>query len=218
MNKALQFLLIFSVIMCGISLDAQAQRKKKKKKDVDEYFDDKGNFTQRLWYGADISIQFPRTGFSVNSDSYTGNLIFIGISPMAGFKVTDYFSVGPRIEFNYQTARFEKFPSGSSLPNELKSKATNVGVGVFGRLKILQTYFIHLEYQRLGESIATGVDFDTNELINERVWDDHYYAGAGYSSSFGAIGFQASLLWDFSQEFSANNIPIVYRAGLNYKF
>jgi len=207
--------------MCGISLDAQAQRKKKKKKDVDEYFDDKGNFTQRLWFGADISVQLPRTGFSAQEvgqlpDTYTGNLISIGISPMAGYKVTDYFSVGPRIEFNYESGRFDKIPSASSFPNEARSRSTNIGVGVFGRLKILQAYFIHLEYQKLGETQAIG--FDSNNLVFERIWDDHYYGGAGYSSSFGAIGFQASLLWDFSQTFSANNVPIVYRAGLNYKF
>lgn len=218
MNKVLQILLIFSVIMCGVSLDAQAQRKKKKKKAVDEYFDDKGSFTQRLWYGADISLQFPRTGLSAGATTYTGNLFFLGFSPMAGYKITDYFSVGPRIEFNYQTARLQNATPGSTLPADLKSNSTNFGVGVFGRLKILQAYFIHLEYQRLGEAIPFDID-QNNKLVFEREWDDHYYAGAGYTTNFGLLGFQANFLWDFSRKFTAEDgAPIVYRAGLNYKF
>lgn len=217
MKKALQFLILFSILMMGITHDVEAQRKKKKRKgDVDEYFDDKGSFAQRLWYGADISIRFPRTGLGAGSDTYVGNLFYLGFSPMAGYKITDYFSVGPRVEFNYQAARYEKIPSGTTLPEELKSNSTNIGVGVFARLKFLEAYFIHLEYQRLGESIAVNIVDD--KIVSDRIWDDHAYIGAGYNSSFGVVGFNASILWDVTQQFTADNVPIVYRAGLTYKF
>ena len=214
MKKALQFLLLFSILMMGITHDADAQRKKKKRKgDVDEYFDDKGSFAQRLWFGADISLRFQQTSLG----GAPGNVFFGGFSPMAGFKITNEFSVGPRIEFNYQGARYN---IGGS--EDLKYNSTNLGLGIFTRYKFLETFFVHLEYQRLGEEEPVVQNnqlvVENNALVTQRFWDDHTFVGGGYNSSFGAVGFQVTILWDTSQAFDSNNIPIVYRAGLNYKF
>ncbi len=214
MKKALQFLLLFSILMMGITHDADAQRKKKKRKgDVDEYFDDKGNFAQRLWYGADISLRFQQTSLG----GAPGNVFFGGFSPMAGYKITNEFSVGPRIEFNYQGARYN-----IGGPDDLKYNSTNLGLGIFARYKFLETFFVHLEYQRLGEEEPlvqnNQLVVENNALVTQRFWDDHTYVGGGYHSSFGVVGFQVTILWDTSQAFDSNNIPIVYRAGLNYKF
>ena len=215
MKKALQFLLLFSIIMMGVTHDAEAQSKKKKRKgDVDEYFDDKGSFTQRLWFGADVSLRFQSTSLG----GAPGNVFFGGFSPMAGYKITDEFSVGPRIEFNYQGARYNV-----GGPDDLKYNSTNVGLGIFARYKFLETFFVHAEYQRLGEENPTinasgQLLIENNALVTQRIWDDHTYFGGGYNSSFGVVGFQVTILWDFSQAFDSNNIPIVYRAGLNYKF
>lgn len=218
MKKALQFLVLVAVLMISFTHDAEAQKRKRSRdKSVDEYFDDKGTFKDRIWYGADISIRLPRTGFSVGSDSYIGNLFFLGFSPMVGYKFNDFLSAGPRVEFNYQSARFEKFqPSFSSLPNELKSKSVNVGGGIFARAKIFQSYFLHVEYLHLGEAFISSIEDD--KLVSTRIWDDHFYGGAGYNSDLGIVAFHASVLWDFSQKFTANNVPISYRAGLNFKF
>ncbi len=214
MKKALQFLLLFSILMMGITHDADAQRKRKKRKgDVDEYFDDKGNFAQRLWYGADISLRFQQTSLG----GAPGNVFFGGFSPMAGYKITNEFSVGPRIEFNYQGARYN-----IGGPDDLKYNSTNLGLGIFARYKFLETFFVHLEYQRLGEEEPlvqnNQLVVENNALVTQRFWDDHTYVGGGYHSSFGVVGFQVTILWDTSQAFDSNNIPIVYRAGLNYKF
>jgi len=211
MKKALQFLLLFSIIMMGVTHDADAQRKKKKRKgDVDEYFDDKGSFTQRLWYGADISLRFQSTSLG----GAPGNVFFGGFSPMVGYKITNEFSVGPRIEFNYQGGRFD---IGAS-EGDLKYNSTNLGVGFFARYKFLETFFLHAEYQRLGEDVAFDIDQTALKVLTRREWGDHPYFGGGYHSSFGVVGFQVTVLWDFSQSFDSGNIPIVYRAGLNYKF
>ena len=100
MKKALQLFLLVAVLMTAFTTSADAQYKRKKKKKsskTDEYFDDQGSFTDRLWYGADVSLGF--TGFN-------GQTSFrAGIAPMVGFKVTENLSVGPRAEVLYTAFR-----------------------------------------------------------------------------------------------------------------
>jgi len=217
MKKALQLFLLVAVLMTAFtfSADAQYKRKKKKKKKkktskTDDYFDDVGTFKDRLWYGADVSLGF--------SGLNGGNAFTAGIAPMVGYKITENFSAGPRLDLLYSSYRFASGGQGA----DFKLNTTNVGVGAFTRLKILQLYFLQFEYQWLNNEIPlvinNQVQIDGNKILSEREGESHYYIGGGYSSSMGLVGFQVTALWDLSQEFSSNNIPIVTRIGLNYKF
>jgi len=207
MKKTLQLLVIFSILMVGFAHDANAQRKKKKKKksDVEEYFDDRGSFADRLWYGADFTLNF----FSLPQ----GNAFNAGISPMVGYKITDAFSVGPRLEILY---RGERYSQGAQ--DDLKFNSTNFGLGAFARYKVFNQYFIHTEYQTISNEIGVAVDFANNEIITERQWQDNFFVGGGYGASGGAVGFQVTLLWNLLEEFSSQTIPLYYRIGINYKF
>jgi hypothetical protein len=206
MKKALQFLVLVAVLMISFTHDAEAQ-KRKSSRDVDDYFDDKGTFKDRLWYGADVTLNF----FSVPG----GNAFSAGIAPMVGYKITDALSFGPRIEILY---RGERYDTGTG--SDLKFNSTNYGVGLFSRLKIFNQYFIHAEYQALNNEtgLARQVSLTEWEVINSRSWEDHFYIGGGYGASGGGIGFQVSILWDVLQEFTSSNLPIQYRMGINYKF
>ena len=208
MKKALQFLVLVAVLMISFTHDAEAQ-KRKRDRDVDEYFDDRGTFKDRLWYGADVTLNF----FSVPQ----GNAFNAGIAPMVGYKFTDAFSVGPRVEILYRGERYD-IGTGS----DLKFNSTNYGIGAFTRLKVFDQYFLHAEYQTLSNETGIPVLVSANpieyEVVTSRSWQDHFYIGAGYGASGGGVGFQVSLLWDVLQEFSSRNLPIQYRMGINYKF
>ena len=204
MKKALQFLVLVAVLMISFTHDAEAQ-KRKSSRDVDDYFDDKGTFKDRLWYGADVTLNF----FSVPG----GNVFNAGIAPMVGYKITDALSFGPRVEILYRGERYD-IGTGS----DLKFNSTNYGVGLFSRLKIFNQYFIHTEFQTLSNEIGYDIDYVNNEVLTARSWDDHFYIGGGYGASGGGIGFQVSILWDVLQEFTSSNLPIQYRMGINYKF
>ena len=134
MNRALQFLVLISVLIISFSHNSEAQ--KRSNRDIDEYFDDRGSFKDRLWYGADVTLNF----FSVPG----GNAFNAGIAPMVGYKITDAFSVGPRIEILYRGERYD-----INTGTDLKFNSTNYGVGAFTRLKVFNQYFIHAEYQTL---------------------------------------------------------------------
>lgn len=205
MKKTLQLLLVFSILMMGFTHDANAQRKKKKKKGVDEYFDDRGSFTDRLWYGADFTLNF----FSVPG----GNAFNAGISPMVGYKITEQLSVGPRLEILY---RGERYNQGNG--EDLKFNSTNYGLGAFTRFKFLNAYYFHAEYQALNNEFGTSIDLVNNTIITQREWQDNFFVGGGYGSSGSTVGFQVTVLWNLLEEFSSNTIPLYYRIGINYKF
>ena len=125
MNRALQFLVLISVLIISFSHNSEAQ--KRSNRDIDEYFDDRGSFKDRLWYGADVTLNF----FSVPG----GNAFNAGIAPMVGYKITDAFSVGPRIEILYRGERYD-----INTGTDLKFNSTNYGVGAFTRLKVFNQY------------------------------------------------------------------------------
>ncbi len=206
MKKALQLLVLVAVLMISFTHDADAQRRSR---EVDEYFDDRGNFTDRLWYGADFTLNF----FSIPN----GTAFNAGIAPMVGYKITDALSVGPRVEILY---RGERYNIGTGT--DLKFNSTNFGVGAFTRLKVFDQYFLHAEYQALsnetGEIFLVSNNPIEYEVVNSRNWEDHFFLGGGYGVSGGGVGFQVSILWDLLQEFSSSNIPLYYRIGVNYKF
>jgi hypothetical protein len=200
MNRALQFLVLISVLIISFSHNSEAQ--KRSNRDIDEYFDDRGSFKDRLWYGADVTLNF----FSVPG----GNAFNAGIAPMVGYKITDAFSVGPRIEILYRGERYD-----INTGTDLKFNSTNYGVGAFTRLKVFNQYFIHAEYQTLSNEEGYDIDYVNNKVLTLRSWDDHFFIGGGYGASGGGIGFQISILWDVLQEFSSTNLPIQYRMGIN---
>lgn len=207
MKKALQFLVLVAVLMISFTHDADAQRRSR---EVDEYFDDRGSFTDRLWYGADFTLNF----FSVPN----GTAFNAGIAPMVGYKITDALSFGPRVEILY---RGERYNVGTG--SDLKFNSTNFGVGAFTRLKVFNQYFLHAEYQALNNETGNLVQDFTNppnnvSIVTNRNWEDRFFLGGGYGVSGGGVGFQVSILWNLLQEFTSQNIPLYYRMGINYKF
>lgn len=213
------FLVMFLMTAFSVDVDAQYRRKKKKKKKKkpttersSEYFDESGgDILTKLWFGADVNFNF---------GAFNGGSQFTyGLSPMTGYKITDDFSAGPKISF---LNTIQKFSSSGS--QEATLNAINLGGGIFARHKILTNYFVHAEYEVISEErpITDGV-FVTldpeNKIITERNVASHYYLGVGYGGNSGSgLGFTSYALWDFSQEFSSTNIPLVVRFGITYKF
>ena len=135
MKKALQLFLLIAVLMTAFttSADAQYGRKKKKKKKktekTDSYFDDKGTFKDRLWYGADLGLRFYQSAIGIGGNQFFGNGFFFSVAPMVGYKITDNLSVGPRLEVLYQGERYDL--RSLNLSENTKFNSTSLGAGVF---------------------------------------------------------------------------------------
>lgn len=219
MKKILQFsLLIFALLMCFDSdLYGQRRGKKKKKKKsktskVDDYFDESGGFKHRLWYGGGGNLGFSGNG-RVNS-------FVVGLSPMVGYKIFDELSVGPRLAFDVSFIRGQAATSTGIA----KAQPLSYSFGVFGRYKIFNSIFTHIEYG-LENNSSVFVDgggflvLDGNgDVFVEREVRDNFYLGLGYNSGGGLWGYEIYVLYNALAPENTINLPFDIRFGLTYNF
>jgi len=164
------------------------------------------SFADRLWYGGGFSLSF-----SGGLNGLDGNTFAIGISPMVGFKLTPFISVGPRFEFLYTTGRFRNSFSGPVT----KYNGIDYGAGVFTRAKFLSFLFAHAETNYINRVYPTG--FNGNKIETERIGDNQTLIGLGYTSG-GVFKSEILLLYDLTADSQSTNLPLVYRFGFTYNF
>lgn len=198
--KSLYMLLIINIISCFSSITPlSAQSSKKKKKETIPFID-------KIWLGGGINLNF-------NSGYYNGlqsNVFTFGLSPMAGYKLNSFLSVGPRISFDWTIAKFSDF-SGVYKYNSI-----DYGIGLFARAKFLQNFFVHTEFSELNETYTDG-STNGNKLVTSREWRDLFLVGLGYHSN-APIAYELYVNYDFLEVDNSIRIPIVYRAGITWHF
>lgn len=168
-------------------------KKSKKTKEKSEWLND-------VWYGGGINLGF-------NSDNYSSYFVF-GISPLAGYRLNSFISVGPRFSLDWTIA---KYNTGFSI---LKYNSLDYGLGVFSRVKFLDYFFAHFEYSQLNETIGY---IDGNTLRKERQWRDIALIGIGYNSNT-PFAYEIYINYNFLEENNSIRLPIIYRAGFTYNF
>lgn len=199
MNK--KWLLIPLLIsLFAITLSAQRQGRGQERERV------RGEgFPQFLWAGGNFNLGF--TGSN-------GISIFqIGIAPMAGYKITEMFSIGPRVSLQYSYMRARNF--NGTVENR---HPISYGIGAFARHKIVQQIFVHAEYEYADQAWAGfngSGGFDV-----QRFQQNNVYIGAGYSSGF-PVAYELLLLYNTNQrDFAIGPIqnPLSIRFGFTYNF
>ncbi|MBK9272567.1 MAG: hypothetical protein IPM48_13325 [Saprospiraceae bacterium] len=194
---------IVNPLECQAQVKSSLKKKKTTKKDADYKLMD------HLWFGGGLTLQFGSS--ALNNGALVGNFFNAGISPMAGYKLTKWLSVGPRIEYSYYNGRY----SGAS--EIYKLSFSNFSFGLFNRMKFLGTFFTHLEASRNSEFYWTGFFDANNKFILQREWSNHLYAGLGYNSG-GDFAYEFYVMYDFLAPDDVTNLPIIYRVGFTYKF
>lgn len=189
---------LFSMFLL-ISFDAQSQSKRTKKPEVNFW-------KEKVWYGGGFNLGF-------NSSIYNGlqtSVFGIGISPLAGYKFNSWFSAGPRLSIDYTTAKL------SDGFDTYSYNSVDYGTGLFGRIKFSQNFFMHVEYSFLNETFTTG-EINNDKLVTAREWRDIFLLGIGYSSG-GDVAYEIYINYDFLEDPESIRVPIIYRAGITFKF
>ena len=200
------FILICFFALAHYQLHAQSTKRtiQKKKPKVEKNF-----WKDQMWYGGGFNLNFTST--YLTGTSYPGNLVYIGLSPLAGYKITSWWSVGPRLEVGYIGGRF------SYSPEVLKLNGFNFGFGAFTRLKFAHLLFAHIENSTISSLYLTGAITPNNRLVTERKYINHTYLGLGYNPS-SSWSYEIYLLYDFNADKNSTALPIQYRAGITYNF
>ena len=185
--------IFLALIFLGISLNNFAQTRERTRTERES-----GDFAERLWYGGGFNL-----GFS--SNSFFGSQFLIGISPQAGYKITEPFSIGPRASVQYSN-----FSSGGESSNVI-----TWSVGAFTRYKLFWQVFAQLEYE-----YANDVDRRTVFSTLERFQNDNIYIGGGYNSSQGprSLGTEIVVLYNVNEDILRSDSPWEFRFGLTYNF
>ncbi|MEO6190270.1 MAG: hypothetical protein ABIO44_07795 [Saprospiraceae bacterium] len=196
-----------SLLILGLlftNLEAQSSKKvtKKNSKDKSEH-----NFWKEdMWYGGGFNLAFHTEYIG----SIPGNIFEFGISPLAGYKIKSWWSIGPRLEFDYIGGRFD------DNPDVLKLNGFNFGLGAFSRAKFLTNFFGHVEYSSISTLSVTGLVVN-KKIQTQRDFKDHFFTGIGYNPE-GTFSYEIYLLYDFLADKESVQLPIQFRAGFTYNF
>lgn len=204
MKKQLLCSIMLGFVLLAFSVDAYGQRDREKSSNADEYFDESGGFVHRLWYGGGFTL-----GFSGGTYS---SLFQIGVSPMVGYKITDKFSIGPRVSFLYSNYRVRTYTNTVA-----KANLVSYAAGAFARYKVFNPIFVHTEYEIENEGYA---EINVNgDLLKYREQQNNIYVGAGYNGAAGGLlGYEILVLYNVREDENSIDSPFSFRFGLTYKF
>ncbi|MFY0591312.1 hypothetical protein [Roseivirga sp.] len=157
-------------------------------------------FKDRLYFGGNFSLNL-------------GNrFTFIDISPLAGYLLTDDFSVGAGINYLYVSRQFVNVFNGDRF--EFSNGV--YGGRLFARHNVLDDYFAHVEVETVNTEV---VEFDISGSRVFRDWVPGFFVGGGlFQQVLGRGGVNVTLLYNLLHEEgrSPYNSAFIFRAGVTF--
>ncbi len=185
--KKISTLTLILFMVLALSFNAEAQKKPKKKKNSVD-------FMENVWYGANL-------GLGLGGNNYE-TFFALEFSPMAGYKLTERLSAGPRIIFEYGHMRL-RYTTGIQ-----KLNLFSYGGGALIRFKVLEQLFLH------GEGNIVRDQYITTSLTKESLVRPHVLLGIGYNAGGGEI----MILYDFLHPNDELMLPFEIRVGYTINF
>ncbi|CAN5913250.1 hypothetical protein BH11BAC7_BH11BAC7_23150 [soil metagenome] len=142
-----------------------------------------------LVYGGNFGLNF-------------GNVTSISVSPMIGYKVTDKFTPGIGLTYNYLRFNYQGYRSD---PIHI------YGGSIWARYYILENIFLHGEYEALNAEwdpyVHPGYRYNLNSAL----------IGGGYRQSFGNLASYVLVLYNVTYtEDSPYPSPLIIRVGFGF--
>ncbi|GAB3649089.1 hypothetical protein GCM10028791_13950 [Echinicola sediminis] len=183
MNRYVFSILFFITLFLGGSREALAQR---------EFYQEEGEkvpLSERLYFGGNFGLQF-------------GRVTYVDVSPLVGVMITDRYSAG--LGVTYQYLNYKDFANASS---------SVFGGRVFNRYNVVQNLFAHAEFESLNVELIRETSTGFEEY---REWVPGLFLGGGYFVPFGRKGgINLTILYNviYDNLKSPYNEPYVIRAG-----
>ena len=151
-----------------------------------------GNLSDKIYYGGG-------GGFSASS-----NQVNISVSPFLGYKVTEKYSAGFGIVYQYV-----------KINQPVNSSLSNIGWSVFNRFNITRQFFGYAEFERMRFEYFTSF---TPEQTEKSTYNS-LLIGAGYSEQLsGRATFSImalyNVLYDEADPLRPYKSPWIIRAGV----
>lgn len=155
--------------------------------------EERPRLSDRVFFGGSFSVNF-------------FNGIFVDVSPLIGYKVTDRFSAGVGVTYQYLKTDQRGVNFSTSI----------YGGRLFTRYNIYRNFFLHGEYESINLEVLA---FDENDVpIIKREWVPGAFAGGGINQPIGgSANLSIYALYNFlhDERRSPYNSPLVLRVGVN---
>lgn len=149
---------------------------------------------ERFFFGGGVGLSF-------------GDVDYVEVSPLVGFRVTERFDAGLSLLYRWRSDdRFE--PSIDT---------TDYGGTLFGRLRVVSNFFLEADWE------SVNWEYVRSDLSTDRETTTSFLAGGGYYQPLGArTSLAFSALYNFSYDeddpFEPYGGPWVFRAGIGVGF
>ena len=192
-KRILAPLILCIVLLTTISQHSYAQARSSKKNT---------ELASRLWYGGGLGLGF-------QSFAQQSSFLF-ALFPMAGYKITDAISIGPRIGLSYQYLKTRGFDN-----RIYKFHPLELSGALFSRAKVFRPFFAHVEFEVANEKRpvydSAGIPSIGTSIEN------NFYLGAGYNSG-GKFASEIYILYNVLEDENTLDVPFVIRGGITYNF
>lgn len=151
---------------------------------------EKPSFKERLYFGGNLGLNF-------------GDIVFIEVSPLVGYMLSNKASVGTGVIYQYLEFRRPSF-------------STSIyGGRVFGRYNLFESLFAYAEYEALNLQFINR----DNQIIRE--WVPGLLVGGGYFIRFGSrqrSGLNVMVLYNLLHDPLRSPYPsdIIFRVGVAF--
>lgn len=192
--------IVLAFVLAGTLANAQNRRTSSDKRDKNE---EKPGFVQRLWWGGSVGLG----GSSFNGGSSFG----LGLSPMLGYKITPFLSVGPRVEFFYTIFK--------PAANVRALNLFDFEAGAFLRGHVYRGFFVQGELSNSWQEVAfvngSGYFKETVSRANQLIGLGYNF-GRGEGGAASEIGIMYNLA--LANNLTTTELPIEYRFGFTWRF
>ena len=156
---------------------------------------EKSSFRDRVFFGGNLGLSF-------------GDITFVEVAPLVGYRVTDRLSTGLQVQYRYRNDR--------RFTPDLE--ASDYGFNLFTRYNIYAPFFLQAEYEYLNFEFVTRPDNNSS-----REGFSSVLVGGGVAQPLGQRAFFIitalyNLSYDDNEVIRPYDSPLILRVGVNLGF
>lgn len=169
MKQKVSILLLATLFVLSLNVSAQ----------TDKEIQDNSSFLERVYVGGNLGLQF-------------GDVTNIQIAPIVGYRITNDFSAGVGVQYQY--TKLKRFAPALT--------SNNYGASVFTRYRIKSPFFLQAEYEYLNyENFISATEKSRRSISS-------IFVGGGISQPIGAnAAFTLSVMYNLSYDETDINSP-----------
>lgn len=160
------------------------------------------SFKDNLWYGGFFGVGL--------GSSNTSSVFSFNLSPMVGYKIVPFFSMGPRVGVNYTYLKIR----GVSVFNLFDTE-----VALFGRIHVFRGFFLQGEIGTRSDQYVETDGFNFFKVRRNRPLTA-IGIGHNFGGGRGGLGQEIAILYDFyiGSDINTFENPWQYRFAFTYGF